>query len=130
MIREEHAYQVNSILSDQAARSPMFGSDSVLNQQFLQKAVKTGTTNDFRDNWTVGYTLDIAVGVWVGNADYQPMVDTTGLSGAAPAWAAFIRRQFRWFLEAIHLNFHGQQEFSIAQSVQYPVRNPHNFVRA
>jgi hypothetical protein len=54
-------------------------------------AVKTGTTNDFRDNWTIGYTPDITVGVWVGNANYTPMVNTTGLTGAAPIWAQFMK---------------------------------------
>ena len=54
-------------------------------------AVKTGTTNDFRDNWTMGYTPDLAVGVWVGNADYTPMQNTTGLTGAAPIWAEFMQ---------------------------------------
>jgi membrane peptidoglycan carboxypeptidase len=68
----------------------MFGADSVLNLGF-PAAAKTGTTNDFRDNWTVGYTPDIAVGVWVGNADYTPMVNTTGLSGAAPVWSEFMK---------------------------------------
>lgn len=86
VIRTEYAYLMNSILSDNQARTPMFGSNSVLNLPF-QVAVKTGTTNDFRDNWTLGFTPDVAVGVWVGNADYTPMQNTTGLSGAAPIWA-------------------------------------------
>lgn len=86
VIREEHAYLISSILSDNQARAPMFGANSVLNLPF-QVAVKTGTTNDFRDNWTLGYTPDLAVGIWVGNADYSPMIDSTGLTGAAPIWA-------------------------------------------
>jgi membrane peptidoglycan carboxypeptidase len=53
-------------------------------------AVKTGTTNDFRDNWTMGYTPDLVVGVWVGNADYSPMSNTSGLTGAGPIWAEFM----------------------------------------
>ncbi len=61
VIRPEHAYLISSILSDNQARAPMFGVDSVLNVGF-PAAVKTGTTNDFRDNWTVGYTPDLAVG--------------------------------------------------------------------
>lgn len=86
VIRAEHAYLISSILSDNQARSPMFGSNSVLNLPF-QVAAKTGTTNDFRDNWTLGFTPDISVGVWVGNADYTPMQNTSGLTGAAPIWA-------------------------------------------
>jgi len=86
VIRAEHAYMISSILADNGARTPAFGRNSTLNLPF-PSAAKTGTTNDFRDNWTIGYTPDVAVGVWVGNADYTPMVDTSGLSGAAPIWA-------------------------------------------
>jgi membrane carboxypeptidase/penicillin-binding protein PbpC len=68
----------------------MFGEDSVLHLPF-QAAAKTGTSNDFRDNWTLGYTPDIAVGVWVGNADYTPMQDITGMTGAAPIWSEFMK---------------------------------------
>ncbi len=90
IIRPEHAYLISSILSDNQARTPMFGANSVLNLPFTV-AAKTGTTNEFRDNWTLGYTPDLAVGVWVGNADYTPMVNTTGLTGAAPIWSDFMR---------------------------------------
>ena len=86
VIRAEHAYLMASILSDPIARAPMFGSNSVLNLPFAA-AAKTGTTNDIRDNWTMGYTPDLVVGVWVGNADYTPMVNTSGVEGAAPIWA-------------------------------------------
>lgn len=89
VVRPEHAYLITSILSDTKARAPMFGTDPVINLSF-PAAVKTGTTNDFRDNWTLGYTPDLAVGVWVGNADYTPMNNTTGLTGAAPIWAQFM----------------------------------------
>jgi 1A family penicillin-binding protein len=90
VIRPEHAFLISSILSDNEARAWMFGRNSVLNLPF-QAAAKTGTTNDFRDNWTMGYTPDLATGVWVGNADYTPMVNTTGLSGAAPIWSQFMQ---------------------------------------
>jgi penicillin-binding protein 1C len=90
ILRPEHAYLINSILSDNNARAPMFGTNSLLNLPF-EVAAKTGTTNDFRDNWTMGYTPDLAVGVWVGNADWTPMQDTTGLSGAAPIWNEFMQ---------------------------------------
>lgn len=90
VIRPEHAYLISSILSDNKARTPMFGENSILRMPF-DAAAKTGTTNDFRDNWTMGYTPDLAVGVWVGNADYSPMQHTTGLTGAAPIWSAFMR---------------------------------------
>jgi len=89
VVRAEHAYLITSILSDQNARIPMFGTNPVINLPFTA-AVKTGTTNDFRDNWTVGYTPDLVVGAWVGNTDYSPMLNTTGLSGAGPIWANFM----------------------------------------
>ncbi len=90
VIRSEHAYLISDILSDNNARSPAFGSDSILNLPF-KAAVKTGTTNDFRDNWTLGYTPDIAMGVWIGNADYTPMRNVSGVTGAAPLWAEVIQ---------------------------------------
>jgi membrane carboxypeptidase/penicillin-binding protein PbpC len=91
VLRNDHAYMINSILSDNNARTPMFGANSVLNLPF-PAAAKTGTTNDFRDNWTIGYTPDLAVGVWIGNADYTPMVNTTGLTGAAPIWSQYMQQ--------------------------------------
>ncbi len=90
VVSPEHAYLITSILSDNDARSWMFGPNSVLNLPF-PVAAKTGTTNDFRDNWTMGYTPDLVTGVWVGNADYTPMVNTTGLTGAAPIWSQFMQ---------------------------------------
>lgn len=90
VIRREHAFLISSILSDNNARSWMFGTNSALNLSF-QVAAKTGTSNDFRDNWTMGFTPDLVTGVWVGNADYTPMVNTTGLSGAAPIWSQFMQ---------------------------------------
>ncbi len=90
VLRPEYAYLISSILSDDEARRQMFGRNSALNLPF-DAAAKTGTTNDFRDNWTMGYTPDLVTGVWVGNADYTPMVNTTGLSGAAPIWAEFMK---------------------------------------
>lgn len=90
VIRPEHAYLISSIMSDNAARTPAFGPNSVLNLPF-PTAAKTGTTNDFRDNLTIGYTNDIVVGVWVGNADNSPMINTSGLTGAAPIFADFVK---------------------------------------
>ncbi len=89
VVRAEHTYLISSILSDNNARSLMFGPNSPLNLSF-PVAAKTGTTNDIRDNWTMGYTPDLVTGVWIGNADYTPMVNSSGLSGAAPIWAQFM----------------------------------------
>ena len=89
VISPEHAFLMSSILSDNSARLPVFGPNSIINLPF-QVAVKTGTSNDSRDNWTLGYTPDVAVGVWVGNADFTPMENTTGITGAGPIWAEFM----------------------------------------
>lgn len=91
VIDERVAYLITDILSDNEARIPAFGSQSALNTG-RPAAAKTGTTTDFRDNWIVGYTPNLVVGVWVGNADNTPMVNVSGVSGAAPAWNAFIRQ--------------------------------------
>jgi len=86
IIDRDHAYLISDILSDNNARTPAFGANSVL-RLLYRAAVKTGTTNDFRDNWTLGYTPDITIGVWIGNPDYTPMTNISGVSGAAPLWA-------------------------------------------
>jgi penicillin-binding protein 1C len=80
------AFLITDIMSDNVARSPVMGSNSSLNTPNIGTAVKTGTTNDIKDNWTVGYTRNVAIGVWVGNNDGSPMVNSSGLTGAAPIW--------------------------------------------
>ena len=88
------AWLISDILSDPLARQPGFGRYSTL-QIERPAAVKTGTTTDFHDNWTIGYTPDLVVGVWVGNSDYRPMREVTGLSGAAPIWQSILRTLLR-----------------------------------
>jgi membrane peptidoglycan carboxypeptidase len=78
-------------MSDNEARTPAFGPNSALRLS-RPAAAKTGTTNDFRDNWTMGYTPDIVAGVWVGNADNTPMNNVSGLAGAGPIWQNFMER--------------------------------------
>lgn len=84
------AFQVTDILSDNAARTPAFGVNNPLRIS-QPAAVKTGTTSDWRDNWTVGYTRYLVVGVWAGNSDGRPMRNTSGLTGAAPIWSGFMQ---------------------------------------
>lgn len=82
------AYQISSILADPVARAPAFGSNSILNLPGKNIAVKTGTTNNLRDNWTFGYTQDLLVATWVGNNDNSPMSSVaSGITGASPIWA-------------------------------------------
>jgi 1A family penicillin-binding protein len=84
------AYLISDILDDDVARVPAMGSDNPLALPF-PAAAKTGTTNDFRDNWTVGYTPGLAVGVWTGNTDNSEMIEVSGLSGAAPLWSDYMQ---------------------------------------
>ncbi len=90
VIDERVAFLITDILSDDHARLQGFGRNSALNIG-RPAAAKTGTTTDYRDNWIVGYTPNLVGGVWVGNADNTPMLDVTGVSGAAPIWNAFMR---------------------------------------
>jgi membrane peptidoglycan carboxypeptidase len=83
------AYIMTDILADNAARAPAFGRGAPL-ELSRPAAVKTGTTNDNRDSWTVGYTPQIVTGVWVGNNNNHGMTDVTGTTGAAPIWYAIM----------------------------------------
>ncbi|MFA6324910.1 MAG: PBP1A family penicillin-binding protein [Candidatus Paceibacterota bacterium] len=80
---------ISDILSDNKARTPTFGANSVLNISGKDVAVKTGTTNNNKDAWTVGYSPTIAVGVWAGNNDNKPM-KKGGSAVAGPIWNKFI----------------------------------------
>lgn len=91
------AFIISDYLSDNAARTPAMGANSPLNTGALLTSVKTGTTDNFRDNWTVGYTHDLAVGVWSGNSDNAEMINISGLAGAAPIWNAIITEIYRRF---------------------------------
>lgn len=87
ILPEGVAFIISDILSDNQARSMAFGTNSPLKIGNLPVAVKTGTTNDFRDNWTIGFTPSYVVAVWVGNNDNTPMSGlVSGITGAAPIW--------------------------------------------
>ncbi len=89
----EIARQINSILSDNEARSFVFGAKNYLTLTDRPVAAKTGTTNDYRDAWTVGYTPSLVTGVWVGNNDNSEMKKgADGSMVAAPIWNDFMER--------------------------------------
>lgn len=90
VLDERVAWLISDILNDNNARLLGFGANSVL-RIGRPAAVKTGTTTNFHDNWTVGYTPSLVTGVWVGNTSHEPMREVTGLSGAAPIWHQFMR---------------------------------------
>jgi len=88
LLSRDTAFIIQQILSDDGARSMVFGRGSMLNiKDHPEVAVKTGTTNDMRDNWTIGYTSDYVVATWVGNNDNSKMgYLVSGTTGAAPIW--------------------------------------------
>ena len=90
VISEAAASMITDILSDDPARVPMFGANSWLTLS-RPVAAKTGTTDNNRDAWTMGYTRHLLAGVWVGNTDGRPMRNATGAAAAAPVWNEVMR---------------------------------------
>src|SRR6266516_2336676 len=89
VISPQMAFLMSTILSDNPARAIEFAGDPVLTMQDWDKravAAKTGTTENFQDNWTLGYTPDLVVGVWSGNANGDYLRNVVGITGAAPIW--------------------------------------------
>jgi len=94
VLSEESAFLISHILSDNNARLDVFGPNSYLNVPGKTVAVKTGTTDDKRDNWAVGYTKSVTVGVWVGNNDNSKMDPklASGATGASSIWYELMRQ--------------------------------------
>ncbi len=91
VVEEKYIAALDNILSTNAYRAPVFGENNFLSFKDRPVAAKTGTTNEFRDGWTMGYTPSIAVGVWVGNNDNHPMKPgADGSIVAAPIWRSFM----------------------------------------
>jgi len=92
VLSEETSFLISHILSDNNARSAAFGTNSVLNVPGKTVSVKTGTTNNLRDNWTIGYTPNLLVATWVGNNDSSPMsYVASGVTGASPIWQKIMK---------------------------------------
>jgi 1A family penicillin-binding protein len=92
VLTPEQAFLMADVLSDNDARKDVFGLNSLLNIAGRQIAVKTGTTNDKRDNWTIGGGPQVVVGVWVGNNDNSAMTQVaSGVTGASPIWNKIIK---------------------------------------
>jgi penicillin-binding protein 1C len=101
VISPRAAFWVTDILSDDEARAYVFGRGGSLEFPF-PVAVKTGTSQAYRDNWTVGYTREVTVGVWVGNFDRRPLIGSSGVTGAAPIFHAVML--------AAQRHVHGREE--------------------
>jgi len=92
---------ITDILSDNAARAPIFGWNSNLRFDNPKVAVKTGTTNDNVDGWTIGYTPYICIGVWSGNNDNTPMVGAVGESSAGPIWRKTMEKAIELYAKSL-----------------------------
>lgn len=91
VVDEKYVAMLDSVLSNNDNRAWVFGDNSPLRFDSRPVAAKTGTTNEFRDGWTIGYTPSLAVGVWAGNNDNRAMVEgADGVNVAAPIWRAFL----------------------------------------
>lgn len=88
------AQLITDILSDNVARAPIFGANSPMYFPNQKVAAKTGTTDNYKDGWIIGYTPSIVVGVWVGNNDNTPMLNEPGIVVAGPIWRAFMEKLF------------------------------------
>ena len=109
VLDENVARYINDILSDEDARAPAFGRNSSLYVPGYQVAAKTGTTNDYRDAWIIGYSSDVAVGNWAGNNDNSPMEKRVAGFIIAPMWNEVMR-------EALKLHGDPQNRFRPAQT--------------
>ncbi|PIP75248.1 hypothetical protein COW86_04850, partial [Candidatus Kuenenbacteria bacterium CG22_combo_CG10-13_8_21_14_all_39_9] len=92
VLESKIARLINDILSDNEARAPIFGLRSPLYFENEQVAVKTGTTQNYRDGWTIGYTPSLSVGVWVGNNNNVPMSKEPGVVLAGPIFHEFLEK--------------------------------------
>ena len=92
VIKEEAANMLSNVLSDNNARSYVFGLSSPLQLGNRPVAAKTGTTNDYHDAWTIGYTPSLVAGVWSGNNNNDPLTRAGGSTAAAPIWNAFMKK--------------------------------------
>jgi len=96
VVEPGYSFLINQALSDNNARSPVFGLNSKLVIKGKTVAVKTGTTNNLRDNWCIGWTPNTLVAVWVGNNGNQPMSwVASGVSGATPIWQNIMSEMLR-----------------------------------
>jgi len=95
VLEKEVCRLINNILSDNEARAPLFGLNSPLYFENYQTAAKTGTTQNYRDAWTVGYASSVTAGVWVGNNDSTPIAEKLSVLVSAPIWHNFMEKALK-----------------------------------
>ena len=108
IISADAQYVLADIMSDNVSRAPMFGINNNLVLPDRRVGAKTGTTNGWKDAWTVGFTPQLTVGVWIGNTDNESMNNVTGASGAAPIWKSVMERYHlglpaRWYQRPVNV---------------------------
>jgi|TARA_Y100000031_G_C8253029_1_gene401458 1A family penicillin-binding protein len=116
VLSQQTARQINDILSDEATRAPMFGNNSKLYLAHRPAAAKTGTTQDYSDGWTVGYTPSLVVGIWAGNNDYTQKMrqGAAGLYVAAPIWNNFMTQAYQ-----LETNKENDNQFILPKKTEY-----------
>lgn len=125
VLDKQIALQITDILSDETTRAPMFGSHSKLYLPDRPAAAKTGTTQEYTDGWTIGYTPSLVVGVWAGNNDFtEKMRDgAAGLYVAAPIWNDFMKESYQIKTDnesVLHLNKQTvNNEFFLPSEIEY-----------
>lgn len=120
VLRPEIAFLISSILSDNRARQEVFGNALTISRP---AAVKTGTSEDYRDAWTIGYTPSLVVGVWVGNNDNQPMSKVAGSLGAAPIWKNIMEKALQDLPKEEFIKPAGITELTVCAFNGLPLRN-------
>lgn len=117
VLEPQIARQINDILSDEQARAPMFGPYSKLYLTDRPAAAKTGTTQDYSDGWTIGYTPSLVAGVWAGNNDYtKKMKGGAGIYVAAPIWHEFMKRAYE--IKAENSRPETENEFILPKEIE------------
>ncbi len=115
-----YARLANRIIADRQTGSEEFGLKSALNLPFRDYAVKTGTSREFHDSWTLGYTPDFTVGVWVGNAEDEPMDEVSGAAGAGEIWSQVMDLLYNSpYNRGSEFDFSGLKDFSEGDSIEY-----------
>ncbi len=128
VLSSQIARQINDILSDNIARTPMFGARSNLYFEGFDVAAKTGTSQDFRDAWTIGYTPSISVGVWVGNNNNSPMGRKPGAALAAPIFHSFLESVLPRYPKE---KFEKPEDLFTGKEVldgKFDIKNPHSIL--
>lgn len=111
---------VNKILSDREMAVEQFGLRSNLTLPYKNYALKTGTSRDYHDSWTVGFTPDFLVGVWLGNSDNTPMRELTGQNGAGAVWQDVMTLMYTSIYNRnTPFSFDGLKEFAESGSIEY-----------